>query len=200
METISSSLIPDFILLLYIAESLNWADPTGKRTIWTVILDPKPCLLARWTRSIRIQQDGTWKQMGKSPFKLLVCAADSLMTIVLSLTQKAAISGLLQCIPSWSIKPTASPPGMKMDEEQLPDCIEQRMIDNNVLPEYKCEAICIANFWAVNFFRILLSRSLLKNVVLIARCIMHAFRFRPRCRKQRGKKFKQLEEKAGPLK
>ena len=25
------------------------------------VLDPKPCSLARWTRSMRIQQDGAWK-------------------------------------------------------------------------------------------------------------------------------------------
>ena len=27
-------------------------------------LDPKPCSLANWTHSIRIQQDGTWKGIG----------------------------------------------------------------------------------------------------------------------------------------
>ena len=27
-------------------------------------LDPKPCSLAQWTRSIHIQQDGAWKGIG----------------------------------------------------------------------------------------------------------------------------------------
>ena len=27
-------------------------------------LDPNPCSLDRWTRSIRIQQNGAWKEVG----------------------------------------------------------------------------------------------------------------------------------------
>ena len=47
----------------------DWADSKGKRTIWKferslwtyLQLDTKPCWLARWRRSIRIQLGGAWK-------------------------------------------------------------------------------------------------------------------------------------------
>ena len=35
-------------------------------------LDVKPCMLARWTRSIRIQQDGEWKGIGGVIIEMLV--------------------------------------------------------------------------------------------------------------------------------
>ena len=35
-------------------------------------LDPKPCSLACWTRSIRIQQDGAWKGIGGIIIEMLV--------------------------------------------------------------------------------------------------------------------------------
>ena len=52
------------------ADWVSRASPTGKRTIWNLndrlgpALDPKQCLLARWTRSIHIPQDSTWKGIG----------------------------------------------------------------------------------------------------------------------------------------
>ena len=35
-------------------------------------LDPKACSLTRWTRSIRIQQDGAWKGIGGVIIEMLV--------------------------------------------------------------------------------------------------------------------------------
>ena len=35
-------------------------------------LDPKPCSLARWTHSIRSQQDGAWKGIGGVISEMLV--------------------------------------------------------------------------------------------------------------------------------
>ena len=55
--------------------------------IWKVAsdhaLDPMPCSLARCARSIRIQQDGAWKGIGRVIIEKLVSvrAADSLKTI-----------------------------------------------------------------------------------------------------------------------
>ena len=73
METSGSTLIRDFILLryMYIAEcgsielvqrvSAQFENLNGHLR---PALDPKPCSLARWTRSIHIQQNGAWRRIG----------------------------------------------------------------------------------------------------------------------------------------
>ena len=63
------------------AISLNadWAGPTGKRTQFDILngrlrpaLDLKPCSLARWTRSIHIQKNGAWREIGGIIIEMLV--------------------------------------------------------------------------------------------------------------------------------
>ena len=73
-ETIISSPIPVFILLHYITES--WLSGSNVQAhnwkIWTVASDPKLSFLARWTHSIRTQQDGAWKGIGGVIIEMLV--------------------------------------------------------------------------------------------------------------------------------
>ena len=77
-ETKSSSPIPDFILLRYIAEcGLNGSNRQAQSlTIWTVAtdraFDPKPCSLAHWACSICIQEDSAWKEIGGVIMEMLV--------------------------------------------------------------------------------------------------------------------------------
>ena len=66
-ETNGSMPIPDFISLRYIAD----CGLSGKRTIlkfeWYILgpaLDSKPCSLACWTCSFRIQQNGAGNESG----------------------------------------------------------------------------------------------------------------------------------------
>ena len=47
------------------------------------LVDPKPCSIASWACSIRIQQNGAWKEIGGVIIEMIVSVpADSLMTIV----------------------------------------------------------------------------------------------------------------------
>ena len=77
-ETNTSSPSPNFILLCYIAEC-GLSGSSGQAhnlKIWKVCLghalDPKPCSLACWTHSIRIQQKGVWKGIGEVIIEMLV--------------------------------------------------------------------------------------------------------------------------------
>ena len=75
-ETNSSSPTPSLISLCYIAVCrLSGSHrQVHNLKIWTGLAsdlpcDAKPCSLARWTRSIRIQQDSAWKGIGETSLK-----------------------------------------------------------------------------------------------------------------------------------
>ena len=82
-------LIPGFISLPYIAE-LRLSGSKGQAHTFKClmiasdpVLEPNSCSLARWTRSIRIQQNGVSKYIGGVIIKnTSLPAADLLMTIV----------------------------------------------------------------------------------------------------------------------
>ena len=61
----------------------DWAGPTGMRTIENFkshlrpALDHKPCSLARWTRSIHIQQNSARKGIGGVIIEMLVSVSQT---------------------------------------------------------------------------------------------------------------------------